>query len=141
MDTGTLDPADALTVMIERTPHVDSALAVRRQLHRAAGRQAPELADVVQERMPSLPDQETPPAASSDAARELDERVAAMRARFDHVQGEPQREAPGLDRGSRGEPIKPMHRATGSVGKGAASDPGPSGGISWPRGDCGVPLG
>lgn len=95
---GTLDPADALTVMVERTPHGDSALAVRRQLHRAAGREAPELEDVAYELPTSLRAERPPPAGSSGVARELDERVAAMRARFDQLQGEPHRQAPGLDR-------------------------------------------
>ncbi|WP_195210400.1 MobF family relaxase [Actinomarinicola tropica] len=99
--TGTLDPADALTTMIERTPHGDSALALRRQLHRAARREAPELEDVLLERTPSRQDQRTPTAAAPDVTGQLDERVAAMRARLDQLQGEAQRETPGLDRGLR----------------------------------------
>ncbi len=69
--TGTVDPADALTAMIERTPHGDSALAVRRQLHRAAGRPEPAVTA-------TLPEPEVTP---------QDDRIAAMRRRFDQLQG------------------------------------------------------
>lgn len=89
--TGTLDPADALTAMIERAPHGDSALAVRRQLHRAAGRVEPDLATTaaIDDRVaePTVPPE---PDAPSQA-----QRVAEMQRRFDRLQAA----SGGLDRG------------------------------------------
>src|SRR5690606_5916222 len=68
--TGTLDPAEALTEMIARTPRHDSVLAVRARLHREAGVPEP----------PFLPP--VVPVVDDDLAA----KVAAAQRRLDQLQ-------------------------------------------------------
>ncbi|MBK5221816.1 MAG: hypothetical protein JJE52_02850 [Acidimicrobiia bacterium] len=69
--TGTLDPADALANMIDRTPNAGSALAIRRQLNEAAGRSMPRGVELV-----------ATPVSNSPGDRSLAERVAKMQERL-----------------------------------------------------------
>ncbi|QGG96794.1 ATP-dependent DNA helicase [Actinomarinicola tropica] len=102
---GIADPATALAEIIDRTPRASSALATQAALHRAAGVEAPwglgreRPAQTRTPLKPDRPNQTSPPAPPTPALSELDEKVAAMQARFDRLQGAPTRETPDLDRG------------------------------------------
>ncbi|MBK5224798.1 MAG: relaxase domain-containing protein [Acidimicrobiia bacterium] len=96
--TGTLDPADALANMIDRTPNAHSALATQRQLRDAAGLVAPgkavstEHPDARRAPPPPSPpapsriDRPAPGVDSSSAETDLDAKVKAMQRRLNRLQ-------------------------------------------------------
>ncbi|MBK5221725.1 MAG: relaxase domain-containing protein [Acidimicrobiia bacterium] len=98
--TGALDPADALANMIDRTPHDDSALAARRQLHKAAGYPEPDrvASGVAPEPAKRVEPRGGPP-LSAQTPRSNDERIAAMQARLDRLQRDASHQGPEIDRG------------------------------------------
>jgi hypothetical protein len=87
--SGSLDPADALTAMITRTPDTDSALATRARLHQDAGLPIPttDLGRGTAESPSPDPAGRDGPAAIEEAS--LGDRVAAMQRRL-HRLGAPE---------------------------------------------------